>query len=268
MKSDSFFKSKFFLIQLVSALIIGILFVWFSLFCLDIYTHHSQKISVPDLYGQSQNDYEKSLDELDLRYTILDSVFRPNMNEGSVVFQTPKSGSIVKEDRLIFLSLSTKKAEEILFPNIKNNSFRQAIDVLQTNGFSIGKLEYAQGGYFNLLQESKFKGKTVSYRDLVVKGSTIDLVLGLGSKQKIESPNLYEFSLSNAKDEILFSNFNLGQVKYDNSVNTNKDILNAQVWQQKPSSNMYLSPGQPIHIWLTCDSTKFKSVSKEDLFDQ
>jgi len=268
MKSDSFFKSKFFLMQLLSAIIIAIVFLWLILFCLRIYTHHGQKISVPDLYGQSPVKYKKTLNDTDLRYVIMDSVYRPNLKESCVVIQTPKAGSIVKEDRIIYLTVSTTKAEKVLFPKLIDNSFRQAVDVLRTNGFSIGKLEYQAGGYFNLVQEARSEGLSINYKDLVIKGSTIDLVLGLGSVKKVVVPNLFETTLSNSKDEILFSNLNIGQVKFDTSVQSKQDILNARVWQQKPRADMYLKPGELVHIWLTCDSLRFKPVVKEEISEQ
>jgi eukaryotic-like serine/threonine-protein kinase len=74
---------------------------------LNFSTNQDQRIEVPDLSRLTLNVVEDSLDELDLRYEILDSAnFNPDYPRYAVIDQVPAPGSYVKENRKIYLTLN------------------------------------------------------------------------------------------------------------------------------------------------------------------
>lgn len=260
MKSVNFFKSKLFLIQIGIALIISIILIWITLINLRWYTHHGEELEVPDLYGMSLEEAESKLETEQLNFTIYDSIYNPKFAPGTVLDQRPLAGAIVKRKRSLFLTINANKPEQIRFPNLIDNSFRQAYELLIINGFKIGKLEYAENQFFNLVLFPKYMGDTIHAGSLIDKGASIDLVLGKGDYREIMTPNLFGRTNAQAKEKIILSNMNLGRVEFDQSIQTHFDSIQSKVWKQYPSfnNNQKIQPGSKIDIWLTRDSVKLQ----------
>jgi len=260
MKSVNFFKSRLFLIQIAIALLVTIVLIWITLISLKWYTHHGEKLEVPDLYGMSLEEAESKLESEQLKFSIYDSMYNPNFAPGSVLDQRPLAGAIVKRKRNLFLTINASKPEQVRFPNLVDNSFRQAYELLITNGFKIGKLEYIDNQFFNLVLFPKYNGDTIHAGSMINKGSSIDLVLGKGDNNGIIAPNLIGKTNTQAKEKIILSNMNVGGTKFDASVSNHLDSIQAKIWKQSPSfnNNQKIRPGSKIDIWLTRDSLKFQ----------
>ena len=102
-----FLFTKVFLKQLSIAIIalLGLAFV--ILFWLKFTTNHDQKIEVPSLAKMSLDTAENKLNEIDLRFEIIDSSnYNPDFPKYSVIEQIPKAGEFVKENRKIYLTLN------------------------------------------------------------------------------------------------------------------------------------------------------------------
>ncbi|NOU61866.1 PASTA domain-containing protein [Marinifilum caeruleilacunae] len=262
MKSNHFFKSKFFLIQVGIALGITIVLVWITLSGLKWYTHHGEKLTVPNLYGRSLEEAEQKIDEENLRFTVYDSIYNPKYAPGTVLDQRPLAGAIVKRNRNLFLTINAHQPEQVRFPNLVDNSFRQAYELLITNGFKIGRLEYSKSQFFNLVLYPKHKGDSIGAGTMIDKGATIDLVLGRGNTFGVLAPNLMGKSNAQAKEKIILSNLNIGKVEFDESIVSHSDSLNAKVFKQYPSYNedRKIRPGNNIDIWLTRDTLKLQQA--------
>jgi beta-lactam-binding protein with PASTA domain len=262
MKSTNFFRSKLFLIQIGLALLITIILIWITLISLKSYTLHGEQLKVPDLYGMSIENAKMEIQSEHLKFSIYDSIYNPRYAPGTVLDQRPLAGAIVKRKRNLFLTINANQPEQIRFPNLVDNSFRQAYELLVTNGFKIGKLEYVENQFFNLVLFPKYNGDTIFSGSMVDKGATIDLVLGKGQHYGILVPNLIGKTNSQAKEKIILSNMNYGQIKFDQSVNNHLDSIQAKVWKQSPSStsNQKIQLGSKINVWLTQDSIKLHQV--------
>ncbi len=262
MKSTNFFKSKFFLIQLGIALLITIAIVWITLSGLRWYTHHGEKLTVPDLFGTSLENAAKTIDEENLRFTVYDSIYNPKYEPGTVLDQRPIAGSIVKRNRSLFLTINAHKPEQVRFPNLVDNSFRQAYELLITNGFKIGRLEYAKSQFFNLVLYPKYKGDSIGSGSMIDKGATIDLVLGRGNTFGVLAPNLMGKNNTQAKEKIIMSNLNVGKVQFDESIKNHIDSIQAKVFKQYPdyNENLKIRPGNNIDLWLTKDTLKLQQA--------
>src|SRR5690554_5255787 len=102
-----FMFTKTFLKQLLLAflaiLVLGFLILWWLRFT----TNHNEKIPVPNLAKLTLDKVEEKLDEMDLRYEILDSAnYNPDYPKYSVIDQIPKPGKFVKEDRKLYITLN------------------------------------------------------------------------------------------------------------------------------------------------------------------
>lgn len=120
--------------------VIGILIVYFSI---AIFTKHGQSDQVPSVENISYSEAIDKLHEAGLRYEIRDSIYREDMKPGYVIEQFPKSGSIVKPGRKVFLYINTVMPKEVVVDDdnhprdyaLKNYSVRQATAKLEELGF-------------------------------------------------------------------------------------------------------------------------------------
>lgn len=179
-----FLKSKAFLIQLTIAVVGVLLFIFFLQWWLGYTTNHNQKIQVPNLHKMSLNDVERNLEELNLDFKVIDSAsFNPEYPPKSVIEQNPEVGDFVKEKRKIYLTLNPSKYRDINIPDLNGKTKRQASTHLKSIGFKVGKNHiYVPDIGKNVVRGLKYKGKQIGLGDKLPKNSTIDFILGDGTR--------------------------------------------------------------------------------------
>jgi beta-lactam-binding protein with PASTA domain len=176
-----FLFTKVFLKQLSIAIIalLGLAFV--ILFWLKSTTNHNQKIEVPSLAKMSLDTAENKLNEIDLRFEVIDSSnYNPNFPKYSVIEQIPKAGEFVKENRKIYLTLNRSGYVYLKIPEVVGKTRRQAEPTLISMGFEIGRITYKSYIALDEVLELSYKGKKLKSGEKIQKTSVIDLVLGDG----------------------------------------------------------------------------------------
>lgn len=185
-----FIFTKAFLKQLllafVAILVLGFLILWW----LRITTNHNEKIEVPNLAKMSLDKVEDKLNEMDLRYEILDSAnYNPDYPKYSVIEQIPKPGKFVKENRKLYLTINPSGYRKIEVPDVLGRTRRQAEPTLLAMGFEIGKISYRPDISDNVL-ELRHKGDKINPGTPLQKTSVIDLIVGDQSLNRILSDSL------------------------------------------------------------------------------
>ncbi len=176
-----FLFSKTFLIQIALAILALVVLAFLTMQWLGFSTNQDQRIEVPDLSKLSLNVVEDRLDELDLRYEILDSAnFNPDYPRYAVIDQVPIPGSHVKENRKIYLTLNPSGYRKVTVPDLIRRTRRQAEPTLRSLGFEIGDITYKPDIAPDAVLELRHKGRLVNPGDELMKTSVIDLVLGDG----------------------------------------------------------------------------------------
>jgi|TARA_B110000259_G_scaffold30155_1_gene32661 beta-lactam-binding protein with PASTA domain len=176
-----FLFTKVFLKQLSIAIIalLGLAFV--ILFWLKFTTNHDQKIEVPSLAKMSLDTAENKLNEIDLRFEVIDSSnYNPDFPKYSVIEQIPKAGEFVKENRKIYLTLNRSGYVYLKIPEVVGKTRRQAEPTLISMGFEIGRITYKSYIALDEVLELSYKGKKLKSGEKIQKTSVIDLVLGDG----------------------------------------------------------------------------------------
>ena len=254
-----FLLTKVFLKNLLIAVGIGIFLIIASLIWLRVFTHHGQALTVPDLTGLTLEEVAVVTKSKNIRYAVTDSVFFKDLPKGTVVKQNPRQGMKVKEYRTIYLSMNAVNPERVTMPTVTGVSLRQARAILETYGLNLGKISYMPDIAVNNVLEQKLDNELILPGSLVIKGSTIDLVLGRGlSDQTTVVPNLVGIDVFAAKELLADRYLNYGALVYDNSVATGLDSLYAFVWKQRPevTEEIRLQLGSNVDLWVTVDSTK------------
>ncbi len=179
-----FIFSKTFLIQLVLAAIALVVIAFLVLKWLDATTNQDQRIEVPDLAKMSLDDVDRKMDEMDLRYEILDSAnYNPDFPRYSVIDQVPEPGQSVKENRKIYLTLNPSGYRKVMVPDLIRRSKRQAEPTLRSIGFEVGEITYKPDFAKDVVLELRHDGEKIEPGDELMKTATIDIVLGDGSER-------------------------------------------------------------------------------------
>ncbi len=265
-----FIFSRVFLKHLSFAIGGSLLVVAMIFLSLRVFTRHGQALSVPDLTGLSLEEVDSLLTERNLRYQIVDSVYNTNALRGSVTDQNPRPEFKVKENRTIFLTINAFNPELISMPYVVGVSLRQATSIIETAGLKVGKLIYVPDIAKDNVLKQKLLGEDIEEGDSIVKGTTVDLVLGKGlSNEKTAAPDLVGLLYEDASKKIIRRSLNMGAIIYDESLMNAEDSSLAFVWKQRPvydeENEIMINLGASVDIWVTVDSSKLPQPEELEL---
>lgn len=183
-----FIFSKTFLIQLGLAVLALVLIAFLTLQWLEYSTNQDQRIEVPDLSRMSLSTVEDRLDDMDLRFEILDSAnYNPDYPPYAVIDQVPMPGKEVKENRKIYLTLNPSGFAKIEIPDgLIRRTRRQVEPTLRSLGFEIGDVTEKDDIAKDAVLELRHEGRMVNPGDELMKTSVIDLVVGNGKGRYID----------------------------------------------------------------------------------
>ncbi len=176
-----FFKyltSKEFLVTLISIIAIVVLSVFGLGRWMNSFTHHDEKIEVPNLEKLSLAETEQVLTKKNLNFVVIDSAsFNPEYPPRSIIEQNPEAGDLVKMDRKIYLTLNPSNYRKIKVPEVLRQPTRQAISHLKAAGFKIGEKTYVKGKWKGLVKGLRFNNRKIEPGDILPKYSVIDMVI-------------------------------------------------------------------------------------------
>lgn len=223
---------------LLILLLASIIVLFFFYVYLPNLTRHGETVEVPNLEGKHVATLEEFLEEKDLRYSIKDSTYNPDIDPLTVFLQHPEAGSEVKRGRKIYVSISTANPPYVAMPDLLGRSIINAEDELVSYGLRVGDIEYVPDLAQNAVLKQLKDGKEIAPGEQIKKGEKIDLVVGDGLGQNpIETPNLIGEFYSDTIDFILKgNNLNKGAVVYDE----NSEEKEGLIFRTSPA------PGQPI----------------------
>lgn len=245
-----FLKSRLFLYNLIGAIILLLLLLWLLVSQLNTYTDHGENIEVPNLSGLTIKEAEKLIEEKELRYSIVDSMYSQTAKKGSIYEQDPKSGSKVKRNRIIYLYVIARATEKVTMPNITDVSIRQAKAILEAAKLRVGNIQYVPNPAKGLVIRQKVGGKDIRPGSLVTVGSSIDVEVGQGGEDfKVSVPDLVGLTFNEASKVAFEYSLNIGAISYCSVVT---DTAEARICKQRPlaSDEIIIPAGSSIDVWL------------------
>ncbi|MCR5312961.1 MAG: PASTA domain-containing protein [Bacteroidaceae bacterium] len=130
-------KAKVIVINLACIIAVLILAPIATMFYLDNYTHHGERIEVPSVDGMTVEEAESTLSKYGLIAVITDSVKKKGYLPGTICMQTPRAGSGVKDGRMIYLTVIRTSETLVNFPDVAGNmSVDEARQMLKNLGFT------------------------------------------------------------------------------------------------------------------------------------
>ncbi len=180
-----FLFSKIFFRQLLLAGILTCVLVLGVLYALKLLTKHNQFVEVPDLTRMEISAVETKLDEISLRYEVVDSVnYNPAFPKFSVIEQNPEAKEKVKEDRIIYLTLNPAGYRKVPLPNLIQLTKRNATSMLSAMGLALGEITYMDNIGKDMVLQVRYKNRPIVAGTLVPKTAKVDLVLGNGNASR------------------------------------------------------------------------------------
>lgn len=217
------------LIAAIVAVVVLLLAVFYGL---SMYTRHGEGLPVPKLKGMSVENAIELLESQDLRYQI-DSIYQVDKQPGMVVEQDPDPNTNVKVKRTIYLTIITRLAPDVNFPDIEGKTFLEARAILNNYGLKLGDTTYKSDVARDVVLEITFGEQPINVGENLAKGSRIDLVLGDGlGASEVDLPDLTGLTLEEARLSLMGSSLSLGNVGYDGIV---LDSTTATIIKQSPA---------------------------------
>lgn len=156
---------------------------------LDSYTNHGEKVSVPSVIGKSFFEATQTLDKSGFVGVITDSVYKKSAKPGSVIEQMPKSGTLIKSGRIVYLTVNLNGEPLVKLPDlVGNSSYREAEIVLKSLGFKLTAPQYVEGADKDQILRIKQGKREVHTGESISRERALTLYVGAG---EIEEDSLY-----------------------------------------------------------------------------
>ena len=147
---------------------------------MDFYTHHGEKITVPNLRNKTFYDAEHILEGLGLEIEVGDTGYVKTLPPDCILDQSVFPGTIVKSGRVIYVTVNASSTPTLVMPDVTDNSsYREARTKLLNMGFKVGEPEYIPGER-NWVYGVKCKGKLVANGQRLPIGSYLVIQVGDG----------------------------------------------------------------------------------------
>lgn len=154
---------------------------------MNIYTHHGESITVPDVKKHSYEASLKVLEDLGFEVVINDTGYVKNLPPGTILDQLPVPGTKVKSGRTIYLTVNATDSPTLIMPDIIDNcSLREAMARLTALGFKLGPTQLVPGEkdwVYGIL----VNGKNISAGDRISIESKLIIQAGNGQRDAADS---------------------------------------------------------------------------------
>ncbi len=224
---------------------------------LKLFTLHGKEITVPDFTNMTIEEARTAADEAGVKVSVGASTYKPQMRKGAVYNQDPKAGASVKRGRVVILTTNTQTPKMKSMPSLIDHQLSQAKSQLDHDGLILGRLIFEERED-DLVFGQFHRGRSIKPGTEILEGSTIDLKVGYTPQtSRVTAPNLKGKRYLHALESIHEHSFNVGNVKFDSTVKTYIDSLNAVVISQKPAADgKAYGKGKEMSIELSLDPEK------------
>lgn len=201
---------KYLLVTFIFALVSYLAVLLIDSFIIESLVHNRATIRVPNVIGKSLSEAQEILTSNNLNYEYSMKQFDMKESKGTIVRQIPAPGQLIKEQRLVYLTLSNG-VEKIVTPNLINLTQRKARVELLNSGLLLGSVnevnsESVESG--NVISQNPPPGTNLKFNDKV------NIIISLGSKNQIILPNFTMMTLEEVKEKLALLELKVGSITY------------------------------------------------------
>lgn len=248
--------------NLLICVILVVVMVVGAMVFLNVATKHNQELVVPDFSNMTVPEAKALAAQSGMRVEVTDSVFVKRMKKGAVRDQNPVPGAKVKEGRRILLIINAMDSKKVTVPDLVGLSMRQAIAELQSRGLVLGNLIYVEDMATNNVLRQLRGNREIDPGTSVDSETVIDLVVGLNPDTAASTyvPDVVGKRYISAVDLVHKQSLNIKALRFDDSVKSYDDSLNAVVYRQIPeASEIPVNLGDDVSLYLTVNPERIPS---------
>lgn len=253
-----FIRTRTFFVHLFLAGACALLVLWGGFKLFGVYTKHGVTVPVPDFTGQPVFGLDEFVADKKVRYQIIDSIYDPKEKPGTILRQDPEKETQVKENRVIYLYVTSVLPPLIEMPKLVDRSLRQAIAMIESYGLQANPPTYVADACKNCVLKQLHNGKEIAPGTKLKKGSRIDLVIGKGTtSETVTLPDCIGLTFCEAKNKLLAATLVVGNIIVDKNV---VDTCDAYVYRQTPmpAADRAVGGGARVDLYITDDLSKIE----------
>ncbi len=203
----------------------------------------NEEVVVPDVVGINKNDAKELLEKSKLNVILEGPKFNDQIPKDHVVYQKPKSGSVVKKGRRVYVYYSGGN-HLIKMPVLIGKTLRDVKVTLKRLGFKLNKISKVKSEYKTdtIIDQNPKEGTELP------RGSKVNIKISIGPNiGMVRVPDLLGQSLAEAKQTLKENSLSVGKINYQKSPN----LLPNTVTAQFPSKNRLVNVGSEVDIFVT-----------------
>lgn len=176
--------------------IVGLVIVWLILLFLDVWTHHGDDSTVPDIKHLTYDEARTRLSGADLEIEISDSIYDTSMPPGTIVESWPKAGSQVKRGRKVYVTLTAFSPKHVtLSMPITGVSERQAVSYLNALGVNAIRIVNVASQYPDLVEGAHYDGRPLGVGSVIPVDAKVVLEVGYYHYEPDDSLDSEDFEM-------------------------------------------------------------------------
>jgi serine/threonine-protein kinase len=204
----------------------------------------SPEITVPKVIGLKEQDALTLLHDSHLDPIVSDTTYDEKVPKGSVMFQKPETGSVVKKGRRVYIIISGGEPM-VTVPVLKGHSMTEAKLSLERVGLKLGNVnEQPSQNPKSVIFDQQFTAGTQ-----LKKGESVGITVSIGPVEEgdITVPDLIGKSLTEAEKLISDSSLTVGKINYQPSFS----LLPNTILDQYPSKGNKVNKGAAVDLFVT-----------------
>jgi len=203
----------------------------------------SKEIVVPNLIGKHQDEAVNLLEDNSLNPIVSGPRYSDEFPIDHVIYQKPEVGSIVKENRRVYIVISGGNPLTKM-PYLIDKTLRDAKVTVERLGFVLNEIIEVKSEVpaNTVIEQYPNEGTNLQ------KGTKINLTVSVGpSVGMVRVPDLIGLSYKEAELTLRDNSLNVGKINYQDSHN----MLPNTIIAQYPAKNKLISVGESIDLFIT-----------------
>ncbi len=237
-------KSKLKKFSIYGAAIAVVLFVILLIFDKLIMPSYvfAPELTVPDMVNMHKDDAVALLKSMNLQPIEEGPRYDGNFEKDHVIFQKPRAGSLVKENRRVYLFISGGEPL-VKMPNLVGKTIRDAKITIERLGLVLSEIQDEKSEFPPdlIIEQSIPEGENIS------KGEEIVLKRSIGPNVAMTRvPDLLGLTLSEAENRLRRYSLKIGKITYLPSQN----LLPNTIRDQYPAPDELVSYGDSVNVFV------------------
>lgn len=225
MRLRDFLKSKLFFKHLLLIVLSFFALLFLIMQMLKIYTRHGKEYEVPKIVDLPLQEVMSNGDMSLFEIVVLDSIYRENIQPGTILTQDPNPGSMVKKGRKIYVTVVAFSGEIVKMPVCVNVSLKTAVQNLVDKGLRVGTLMFRsadiEGNGF--VVEQRYRGQSIKAGEEIQSGEAVDLIVEVpATTATVSIPDILGKTEKEAELLLWKAGLNVGFKQYDSEKDKSK----------------------------------------------